>query len=238
MRNNDIDISIIIPVYNENNNIVKLIEEIILVIKIDIEIIVVDDCSTDETFKNVKSLTKKYPKLKLIRHNKNYGQSISLRTGILASKKEFIVTIDGDGQNDPKDIHKLIRNYKKEIDFFLVIGNRVNRHDTIYRKVASRLAFFIRKQLLNDSIPDTGCALKLFRKKDFQMLPFFNHIHRFFPVMFKAYNGKVLSVDVGHRERLHGVSKYSNLKRALVGIYDIIGVIWLIKRTINPKLKK
>ena len=128
--------------------------------------------------------------------------------------------------------------WKKNEKFFLVIGNRVNRNDTLSRKLASRLAFLIRKVLFKDNIPDTGCALKIFKKDDFLMLPFFNHMHMFFPVIFKAYGGKVVYINVDHRKRKSGVSKYSNLTRALVGVYDVIGVLWLIKRTNNPNYEK
>ena len=120
----------------------------------------------------------------------------------------------------------------------MVIGNRVNRIDSTAKKVASRLAFQIRKLLLKDITPDTGCAIKLFRKKDFLQLPFFNHIHRFLPFLFNTFGGKIISMSVNHRSRNSGISKYSNFQRFLVGITDLYGVIWLRKRSVWPVLKK
>ena len=116
----------------------------------------------------------------------------------------------------------------------MVIGNRVNRNDRMAKKIASRLAYKVRKIILKDDTPDTGCAIKVFRKSDFINLPFFNHIHRFMPYLFKTFKGNVISIEVNHRARKSGVSKYSNFQRFLVGIYDILGVIWLKKRTVWP----
>ena len=230
-------ISIIIPVYNEQDNIINLIEEIRTTLKnkINYEIIVVNDGSDDNTLKVLKAIRKS---IIVINHKNNYGQSIGLRTGIMHAKNEYIITLDGDGQNDPIDIFKLIKYFDEKIDFMMVVGNRVNRIDTRARRIASRLAFQIRKFLLNDNTPDTGCALKLFRKKDFLQLPFFNHIHRFLPFLFNSFKGKIVSIPVNHRPRGSGVSKYSNFQRFLVGINDIFGVIWIRKRSVWPILIK
>ena len=226
-------ISIVIPVLNEERNIINLLDEIKknLINKIKFEIIIVDDGSTDKTAHNIKSNIKLYGNLKLILHKKNYGQSASLLTGIINAKYKYIVTLDGDGQNDPKDILTLVEKYNSNVPFFLVIGNRKKRNDNFARRLASRIAFLIRNFILNDKIPDTGCALKVFKKADFLFIPFFNHIHRFLPFIFNSMGGEVISVKVNHRERLSGYSKYSNLQRAIVGIYDLFGVIWLRKRT-------
>jgi len=240
MKNKIKNISIIIPVLNEEKNIGELINEIIVALhkKIKYEIVIVDDGSSDGTVKSIKDKIKKYSFIKLISHKKNYGQSQSLRTGIMHSKYDYIVTLDGDGQNDPINILDLISHYKNNTPFFLVIGNRKKRNDNIARIAASRAAFFIRKLLLNDNIPDTGCALKVFQKKDFLLIPFFNHLHRFLPFLFITMGGKVISIYVNHRERKSGISKYSNFQRALVGIYDLFGVIWLRKRSHSSILIK
>ena len=235
-----IKVSIVIPVFNEEGNILELIKEISTIVKkqFEYEIIVIDDCSNDSTLKILTSYKKKIKNLLIIKHEKNYGQSISLKTGIMNSKFHNIVTLDGDGQNDPADIFKMVKKFKNDKDFMMVIGNRINRNDKFTRRAASRLAFKVRKVLLRDDTPDTGCAIKVFKKHDFLRLPFFNHIHRFLPFFFKAFGGTVISVPVNHRSRKSGVSKYSNLQRFLVGIRDLFGVIWLksrIKWPINSK---
>ncbi len=231
-------ISIVIPIFNEKNNISALINEIKKTLnkKIVYEVIIVNDGSTDITKEFLSDINKKEKNIIVINHKKNYGQSMALITGIRNSNFDHIVTLDGDGQNDPKDIIKLINNFDEKILFMMVIGNRINRNDSPARKIASRLAFRIRKIVLHDDTPDTGCAIKVFKKEDFLELPFFNHQHRFLPFLFKTFNGKVVSVPVNHRARKSGVSKYSNFQRLLVGISDIFGVIWLNKRITWPIL--
>ena len=233
-------ISIVIPIYNEQNNIIQLIKEVrsALEKKINYEIIIIDDGSNDNTYEVVNKIKKIKKNVNIISHKKNYGQSIALRTGIIEANNEYIVTLDGDGQNDPRDILKLIKSFDTKVSFMMVIGNRVNRIDSIAKKAASRLAFQIRRLLLKDTTPDTGCAIKLFRKKDFLQLPFFNHIHRFLPFLFNTFGGKIISIPVNHRSRNSGISKYSNFQRFLVGINDLYGVIWLRKRSVWPILKK
>ena len=234
------DISIVIPIYNEQYNIIQLIKEVraSLEKKINYEIIIVDDGSDDNTYEVLNKIKKNNKNITIISHKKNYGQSIGLRTGIIEANSEYIVTLDGDGQNDPRDILKLIKSFDAKVSFMMVIGNRVNRIDSLAKKVASRLAFQIRKLLLKDTTPDTGCAIKVFRKKDFLQLPFFNHIHRFLPFLFNTFGGKIISIPVNHRSRSSGVSKYSNFQRFLVGINDLYGVVWLRKRSVWPILKK
>ena len=231
------DISIVIPIYNEQGNIIQLIKEVRAALekKLNYEIIIVDDGSDDNTYEVVNKINKN---INIISHKKNYGQSIGLRTGIIEANSEYIVTLDGDGQNDPRDILKLIKPFDSKVSFMMVIGNRVNRIDSTAKKVASRLAFQIRKLLLKDTTPDTGCAIKLFRKKDFLQLPFFNHIHRYLPFLFNTFGGKIISIPVNHRSRSSGISKYSNFQRFLVGITDLYGVIWLRKRCVLPELTK
>ena len=233
------DISVVIPIYNEQDNIIQLIKEVRAALekKINYEIIIVDDGSDDNTYEAVNKIKKNNKNITIISHKKNYGQSIGLRTGIIEANSEYIVTLDGDGQNDPRDILKLIKSFDTKVSFMMVIGNRVNRIDSIAKKLASRLAFQIRKLLLKDTTPDTGCAIKVFRKRDFLQLPFFNHIHRFLPFLFNTFGGKIISVPVNHRSRSSGISKYSNFQRFLVGINDLYGVIWLRKRSVWPILK-
>ncbi len=233
MKNN---ISIVIPVLNEESNIINLITEIQIAIegKIEYELVIVDDGSTDNTYNALLNYIKSNKQILVLKHKKNYGQSISLRTGIMQASSDYIVTLDGDGQNDPKDILKLVKIFNKDKEFMMVIGNRVKRIDNIARRVASRAAFKIRKIILKDKTPDTGCAIKVFKRKDFLNLPFFNHIHRFLPFLFNSFGGEVISIEVNHRPRISGYSKYSNFQRFLVGINDILGVIWLRKRSKWP----
>ena len=230
------NISIVIPVLNEERNIINLITEIKknLEKKIKYEIIIVDDGSSDNTHNVLLKYLKKNKKVLVFKHKKNYGQSVSLRTGIMQASSNYIVTLDGDGQNDPRDILKLLKNFETDKEFMMVIGNRVKRIDNFARRFASRTAFKIRKFILKDETPDTGCAIKVFKKEDFLKLPFFNHIHRFLPFLFNSFKGKVISIQVNHRARINGYSKYSNFQRFLVGISDIFGVIWLRKRSKWP----
>ena len=230
------NISIVIPVLNEERNIINLITEIKknLEKKIKYEIIIVDDGSSDNTHNVLLKYLKKNKKVLVFKHKKNYGQSVSLRTGIMQASSNYIVTLDGDGQNDPRDILKLLKSFETDKEFMMVIGNRVKRIDNFARRLASRTAFKIRKFILKDETPDTGCAIKVFKKEDFLKLPFFNHIHRFLPFLFNSFKGKVISIQVNHRARINGYSKYSNFQRFLVGISDIFGVIWLRKRSKWP----
>ena len=230
------NISIVIPVLNEERNIINLITEIKknLEKKIKYETIIVDDGSSDNTHNVLLKYLKKNKKVLVFKHKKNYGQSVSLRTGIMQTSSNYIVTLDGDGQNDPRDILKLLKSFETDIEFMMVIGNRVKRIDNFARRLASRTAFKIRKFILKDETPDTGCAIKVFKKEDFLKLPFFNHIHRFLPFLFNSFKGKVISIQVNHRARINGYSKYSNFQRFLVGISDIFGVIWLRKRSKWP----
>ena len=231
-------ISVIIPVYNEAGNIDLLIKELIPIIdKLGGGgIICVDDASTDSTAETVtkcKGSDKTF--VYLLQHQKQYGQSAGLLSGINFSNNDIIVTLDGDGQNDPKDINNMIQVWNENNnDFLLIIGNRVNRKDKLSRRFASRLAHKMRKIILNDVTPDSGCGLKIFSRSLFLSLPYFDHIHRFLPALVRRQGGKIISVKVFHRERTIGVSKYSNWQRFRVGLFDLFGVSWLIKRSSFP----
>jgi dolichol-phosphate mannosyltransferase len=228
------DISVVVPVFNERDNIVPLLTEIATALrgKSDFEIVYVDDASKDDSFAVLKGARAQFPELRVLRHLQQSGQSTALRTGIKAARGAWIATLDGDGQNDPADIPKLIamRN-EAPADIKLFAGWRVNRQDTGSKRWASKWANAIRSRLLRDATPDTGCGIKLFERAVFLDLPYFDHMHRYLPALVQRAGWQVRSVPVNHRARGAGTSKYNNLNRALVGIADLRGVAWLIRRS-------
>lgn len=231
-------LSLIVPVYNESGNVQLLTEEIIQALPTDqyqYEIIFVDDGSKDETPQRLEALRNLYSQVRVVTHTKNYGQSAALITGAKAAKNAWIVTLDGDGQNDPADIVLLCKALKESAVSSVVLGNRKKRQDTWVRRISSRIANRFRQKLLKDDCPDTGCSLKLFPRDAFLELPRFNHMHRYFPALFKRYHFNIINVPVNHRPRLHGISKYGLNNRLWVGITDIIGVMWLMRRPCSPQ---
>ena len=235
-------ISVVIPIYNEEGNIINLIDELIPIVdKIGGEIIIVDDNSNDAGRDLIlKKKNNVNIEILLLEHAKQYGQSAGLLTGIKAAKNDLIVTLDGDGQNDPKDITSMLKVWEdnNENSYVLVIGHRKNRQDNWSRRYASLMAKRFRKFILKDSTPDSGCGIKVFSRNLFLSLPYFDHIHRFLPALTRRHGGSVISHIVSHRNRSSGVSKYSNWQRFRVGLIDLYGVSWLIKRSSFPiKLK-
>ena len=220
--------SIVIPVYNEKKNIVILIKEITECIdeKFKYEIIIVDDCSDDGSKETLSKLSKE-ENLNVIFHNKNMGQSFSILTGIKRASYKNILTIDGDLQNDPRDINMLLYKYF-ENGYDLVAGIRKKRKDSYIKIISSVLANYIRSLILKDDCKDTGCSLKIFSKEIFLNFPFFNGIHRFLPALYKGYNKNIYFVNVNHRYRVHGKSKYGTIDRLIRGIYDTIKVYKII----------
>ncbi len=228
-------ITVVVPILNEAENIPPLLDEIAQVAKnIPIsEIIYVDDGSTDGSFDILQSLKTKYPALRVIKHGQRSGQSAGLWTGIKAASNELIVTLDGDGQNDPADIPLLYHAYCQYVDEnpkIMVAGERKKRNDIWIKRISSRFANRIRSGLLKDRTRDTGCSLKLFRRKDYLALPYFDHMHRFLPALMLRDHVRLLHVPVSHRARTRGISKYGTLDRLAVGISDLWGVWWLLKR--------
>ena len=229
------EISVVIPVKNEAGNIDRLIKEIDKSLKpINYEIIYVNDGSLDNTEIELKNNLKKNNRLRVISHKVSQGQSAALRSGVLASTSPLIATLDGDGQNDPSDLKKmveLIKKYKNKLT--LIGGVRVNRKDSKPRLWASSFAKYCRIFLLKDKHPDSGCGIKVFHKELFIKLPYFDHMHRFLSALALREGANVLTFDVKHRERVVGSSNYTNIGRLLVGIFDVLGVIWLRKRMPN-----
>lgn len=235
--------SIVIPAYNEEGNIARLVQETFSAVPEAMvgEVVVVDDCSSDGTEAELLALKPAFPKLRVLRHETNAGQSASLRTGILAARFPVIATMDGDGQNDPHDIPALLAELGEPGDRSrpaLVGGVRTNRKDTGSKKWASRAANRIRDSILRDDCPDTGCGIKVYWREAFLLLPFFTSIHRYLPALFQTYGYKTAYRPVNDRPRLAGVSKYNNLNRALIGLYDLFGVTWLRRRTRTPQWRE
>lgn len=228
-----LEISVVVPVHDEEDNVAPLIEEIVAAMrgKASFEIVYVDDCSRDETPLRLRNALDFYPELRVLRHETQSGQSTAVRNGVKAARGRWIATLDGDGQNDPADIPKLIdaRN-AGDAATKLYAGWRVNRQDSESKRWASKWANRIRSWALRDDTPDTGCGIKLFEREAFLDLPYFDHMHRFLPALMQRAGWKTTSVPVNHRARTAGVSKYNNINRALVGIADLRGVAWLIRR--------
>ena len=227
--------SIVIPIYNESNNIKILLKEIYFILKDNFlfEVIIVNDGSNDESKEIIEKLN--YENLVLINNDKNLGQSKSLWIGIKNSRYETIVTIDGDLQNDPKDIPMLIDYYKQNNDIDLVGGIRTKRKDNLIKMISSKIANTLRSFIFKDGCIDTGCSLKVFNKKVFLNFPYFNGIHRFLPSLYTGYNKKTFFLNVNHRARIAGVSKYGTFNRLYKGVIDIIRVKNIIKNYQNQK---
>jgi dolichol-phosphate mannosyltransferase len=228
-------LSIVIPVRNEAENVGPLLCEIqaALVRISHYEIICVDDGSEDATPQMLAAAA--IPQLRVIRHQTPCGQSTAIHTGVRAARAPWVVTLDGDGQNDPDDIRILLAARDAAPNMaVVVVGHRRRRMDSPLRHLSSRVANRIRGRLLGDRTPDTGCGLKLFPRDLFLELPYFDHMHRFLPALFLRAGAFVISVEVRHRPRLRGRSHYGVFDRLWVGIVDVLGVMWLQARVRRP----
>jgi dolichol-phosphate mannosyltransferase len=236
-----LQLSIVVPVRNEADNIAPLLAEIHAALegKGEFEVLYVDDGSSDETPARLAAALAQYPRLRVLAHAKSCGQSAALMTGVRAARGEWIATLDGDGQNDPADIPKLLavrEGAAKEV--VLVSGYRRKRQDSVLKKISSRIANGVRSSLLGDATPDTGCGLKLVARATYLELPFFDHMHRFLPALVQRAGGATLIVEVNHRARTRGRSNYGVLDRLWVGIVDLFGVLWLKRRAARPVVRE
>lgn len=229
-------LSVVVPVRDESENVVAVCEEIARALEgIAHEIIFVDDASRDDTLQVLLRLRDVMPTLRVLHHGRNAGQSAALLTGVRAARAEWVGTLDGDGQNDPVDLVRLWRAASAAAEpAGLYIGHRVSRHDSALRILSSRVANGVRSRLLRDRVPDSGCGVKLFRRSVFLAIPYFDHMHRFLPALVHREGCAVHSLPVGHRPRRAGRSKYGVMNRLWVGIVDLAGVMWLLRRRCRP----
>lgn len=229
-RSASFEISVIIPVFNESGNVVPLAAEVVASLgrqPLTFEVVFVDDASTDDTVQRVREVARQDGRIRVLRHARNSGQSAAIWSGIRHTRSPILITMDGDRQNDPAD---LIRMLEQLNGADLVCGHRVDRLDSWVRKVSSRVAFAARKQVLGANFKDTGCALRVFRRSAVEEILPFNGVHRFLPILVHRMGGRVLEVPVGHRPRVEGVSKYGVWNRVWRGLYDLLGVGWYLRR--------
>ncbi len=223
-------VSVVIPAHNEAENLAGLIPEIAASLgSMPHEIVIVDDASTDDTPALVDRLATGGIRVRRLQHPRSLGQSAAVMTGVVAARGSLVVTLDGDGQNDPRFIPEMLRALD-DPGVGIVAGQRLGRKDTMSKKLSSRIANGVRRGFLKDDTRDTGCGLKAFRREPFTRLPYFQGMHRYLPALFLGDGWKIAHVDVVDRERHHGASHYGMLDRLAVGIPDLFGVWWLLRR--------
>ena len=237
------EMTVVIACRNEADNLPLLLDEIEAALEgRDHEVIIVDDGSTDGTAEKLgPRVADSGGRLRMLRHDRSAGQSAAVRSGVFAANGRVVVTLDGDGQNDPHDLPAMIGRIAPAGDnsrLALIGGVRQKRKDTGSKRWASKAANRIRDWVLHDDCPDTGCGIKVFWREVFLKLPFFTSIHRYLPALFQTYGYRCEYVPVNSRERVAGVSKYNNFNRALIGLYDLVGVSWLRRRTRHPQIRE
>ncbi len=232
-------LSVVVPVCNEEGNILPLLAEIHAAAEPlgGFEVIFVDDGSADATFRVLREAQERYPRLRVLTHGRRSGQSAALASGFRAARAAWVATFDGDGQNDPADLTKLLAardDAARPENLRLVCGHRTARRDGFVKRASSRVANAVRSRLLGDRTPDAGCGLKLIERAAYVDLPFFDHMHRFLPALIARGGGATVSIEVGHRPRTRGRSNYGLHDRLWVGIVDLLGVFWLRRRPMRP----
>jgi len=229
------DFSVVVPVFDEGGAAPALAREIAAAFAgSSHEIVFVNDASRDDTLALLTALKAELPQLRVLSHRRNAGQSRSIRTGILAARAPIIVTLDGDGQNDPADAPRLAERLKASPELAMIGGERVKRQDSAAKRFASKFGNGVRNWLLKDGATDTGCGLKAFRREAFLRLPYFDHIHRYLPALMIREGYQIAFEPVNHRHRESGVSKYTNFGRLKASVSDLLGVMWLQSRARNP----
>ncbi|MGL1863884.1 MAG: glycosyltransferase family 2 protein [Pseudodesulfovibrio sp.] len=237
---NNVDkFSVVLPVFNEQDNLVTLFAEVKKGAEATgrpWEAVFVDDCSTDDSLSIIRKLAEDNVEVRYVAFEENRGQSAAFCAGFDAVTSEVVVTMDSDLQNDPADISKMLEAFGSDCE--MVIGWRAKRKDTFIKRISSKIANAIRDFIVDDGVQDTGCSLKVMRTDLLLKLPRFKNMHRYFPILMKMQGARIKEVRVNHRERGAGVSKYGTLDRAVAGIYDLIGVAWLIRRHIDYTVKE
>ncbi|MCE5251372.1 glycosyltransferase family 2 protein [bacterium] len=232
------ELSVIIPVFNEIDNIEPLTTEIIQVLGSDsdrIEIVFVDDGSSDGTLDKIREMSERYPLVRWISFDRNYGQTAALDAGLRAARGRYLVTMDGDLQSDPSDIPGLMKGLESAD---LVCGYRRKRHDSFIRKISSRIANGVRNRATGDTIIDVGCTLRVMRRECIENLKLYEGMHRFFPTLVKYEGYSVIQVPVNHRPRLHGKAKYNISNRLFRAVLDLFAVVWMKWRRLRYVIKE
>ena len=234
----EVGFAVVVPAFNEAPNLEILVPEIFAAVEGlgPCQVCVVNDASTDGTEQVLNRLKARYANLLVMTHGQRSGQSRGIWSGLRASEGRWVVTLDGDGQNDPADIPRLLEVARNDESgrLGLVQGLRTQRRDPLSKRLASRFANGLRARLLKDDCPDSGCGLKVVRRDLYEALPYFDSRHRYIPALVRGWGWDAIYLPVNHRERRAGVSKYTNWRRGLVGIVDLAGVIWLLRRTKQP----
>lgn len=232
-------LSVVIPVYNEEENLAELTAQVLAAVRRlsrPFEILFIDDGSTDQSLALIRQLAQAHPEVRYLAFEANAGQSAAFAEGFQEARGAFVVTLDADLQNDPADIPALFA--KQAEGFDMVIGWRAKRKDTWIKRYGSKIANAVRSRLTRDGVRDTGCSLKLMRAEFARRLPRFKGMHRFLPALMRLEGATIAEIKVNHRPRTRGVSKYGTWDRLKAGIYDLIGVRWLIARAIRPRIKE
>ncbi|MBN9378416.1 MAG: glycosyltransferase [Chlamydiales bacterium 38-26] len=233
-----IEYSVIIPLKNEEENIVDLIQELEPVmqgLKKAWELICIEDGSTDKTLEILTQLLSQKPYLKLIVFKKNYGQSSAFDAGFKAAKGQYVITLDGDRQNDPKDIPRLLKAIQNHD---LACGIRMNRKDPLSKKLISLVANKVRRFICDDGVSDTGCSLKVYRSSALKKIKMYQGMHRFLPALFKIEGLRIIEIPVNHRERVKGHTKYNFFNRSFNTLADLAAVRWMGKRQLRYQINK
>lgn len=230
--------SVVVPLKNEEDNIRDLVQElepIMQSLQNPWELICVEDGSTDNTLAILKELAQNKPYIKIVAFNKNYGQSSAFDAGFKLAQGEFVITLDGDRQNDPADIPAMLQAIGNGD---MVCGFRQKRRDSVVKKITSRLANFVRSRVCEDGVQDTGCSLKVYRTESLRKIKMYQGMHRFLPALFKIEGFSIKEIPVNHRERTKGQTKYNFLNRSFNTIADMLAVRWMKKRHLNYQIKK